>query len=234
MKGFQSGFSYLGGQLYFYQCAALRRLLLLLPCYSLSWCTSRCNSTEFHRIFPYSTGLHISPEIQAWTFNSFCPTLVYQESEESKSVQQTPRSATVLQGISPKPHRDAASQQPPVHIGLCAMHLWPLQKLFPTLLCSPLCPLGQTAQWLHWGHTLGFVLPTLTCQRSEASSSDCLKWVPQCWAPTKHPVGSGWGTGEEGLETQEERGSTPLPRGKAKTAFYCFSVTDLFTQCYII
>lgn len=80
-----------------------------------------------------------------------------------------------LRGTSPKPHRDEASHQPPVSAGLGAMHLWPLQKLFPTLLCSPPCALGQAAQWLHWGLTLGFALPTPTCQRSEASSSECLK-----------------------------------------------------------
>lgn len=182
----------------FYQCATLRCLLLLLPCCSLSWCTSRCNSTESHRLFPAFTGLHISPEIQSWMFNSFYSAPDYQKSEER--AQQTPGAAPMpwwqdtscYEGSAPSPTGMMASHQPPVPEGLCARHLWPLQKLFPTLLCSPLCPLGQAVQWLHWGHTLGFALPALTCQRSEASSSDCLKWAPQCWAPTKHPVGSRW------------------------------------------
>lgn len=140
----------------FYQCAALK-CLLLLPWCSLSWCTSRCNSTESHRLFPASTRLHISPEIQPWTFSSFCPTPDYQKSEESRRAQLTPGTATMpwwqdtscYEGSASSPTGTMASHQPPMPVGLCAMLLWPLQKLFPALLFFPLCPLGQAAQWLH-------------------------------------------------------------------------------------
>lgn len=100
----------------FYQCAALTCLLLLLPCCSLSWCTSRCNSTESYRLFPASTGLHISPEIQPWMFTRFCPTPDYQKSEGSRRAQQTSGAATMprWQGTrsgrcptwGPEPHWD--------------------------------------------------------------------------------------------------------------------------------
>lgn len=145
----------------FYQCAALRCLLLLLPCCSLSWCTSRCNSTEFHRTFSYSTGLHISPEIQAWTFNSFCPTLDYQESEESKRVQQTPRSATVLQGIDPKPHRDDS-----ISSTSCACRAVCYAPL-ATPEVIPNSALLSSPHRLHSGCT-GAILWDLFCQLSHA------------------------------------------------------------------
>lgn len=78
---------------------------LQLPCCSLSWYISRCNSTESHRRSA-SAGLYISPETQSWAFNSFCPTPGYQESEETRRAQQEPGAATMSDGNTPPATRD--------------------------------------------------------------------------------------------------------------------------------
>lgn len=179
---------------------------LHLPCCSLSWCTSRCNSAEPHRPSPANAGLHIAPEIQSWAFNSFCPTLGYQETEESRRPQQEPAAATTLDSSTPpatrhqprggRYHRGdrVSSSCDRCSVG-CRPPLATPEALPNTLLRSAFGPasLGQPVRCLRRGPTpltSGLALPNLTCQRSEASSSDSLKRAAQCWAPTKHPVGS--------------------------------------------
>lgn len=149
----------------FYQCAALRCLLLLLPCCSLSWCTSRCNSTEPHRLFPASTSLCTSPEIQPWMFNRLAEEWGKQKSSANTRCSHNALMAghLLLQGISPKPHWDDGISSASYAYGVVRHAPLATPGVIPNsaLLCSVL--------WdrLHSGCTEA-ILWDLLCQLSHA------------------------------------------------------------------